>query len=94
MEEILSAYFITEKNIEELKRDLGASILPHIPGTAIEFEVGKTVVIQTIKTPDLFDSSFSNVLNNAWLVPRKKFDEMFVVTEAVETENFAIIARK
>lgn len=94
MEEILSVYFITEENLESLKSENESDILTSVPGCSVEFKVGKVVIVQTIKTPDLFDEPFYNTRHNVYLATREEFDARFVITEEVETENFAIISRK
>lgn len=94
MEEILSVYFITEENIAELKRDNENDILPSVPGVAIEFEVGKVMVVQTIKATDLFEETFHTTRHNVWLATREQFDAKFNIDEEVETEYFALISRK
>lgn len=93
MTEVLTAYFITEENLARLKSENEAAILPSVAGSPIEFKVGKVIVVQTIKTADLFDESFACTRENSWLSTRREFDQRFIISDEV-SEDFAIIARK
>lgn len=89
-----SAEFITPANQMTItnvykKKD----VLPSIPGTRIEFEVGKVLVTQRVNLPDPFFRQFQFTVEHVWICTREEFDNKFDVTER-DSETFALVQLK
>lgn len=97
MKVILTASFVTEKNLAELMNEYRAGILSSKIETPAVFEVGKVIVTMTIKYIDLFDETIGLVHKESWLATREEFDARFNIVDEVEAlngETFTIVTRK
>lgn len=94
---ILSGTFITEHNVEMLKRVyerdhlLSPIFYMHQP-----IEVGCVIVVRVLVVPDLFHPEFFHrIVESKWIVTREEFDAKFVVVDnGVRTDTFSHLILK
>jgi len=94
MEEILSVFFVTNTNCEDLKTYYETQTWPTTAGDEVKFIPGMMLVTQTIHVVDLFNSTYKFTHTSNWICTIEEFNSRFtIINDANRTPTFAIITR-
>lgn len=90
---IYGVHFITEADLDELKRLFEAEALP---GTILaEFEVPNVIVIRHVHINDPFDVRFKSTFKTSWiLTPAELYSKFTIRDDANRTLTFALLDPK